>query len=157
MMALQQSESSAANSDRPVMKRIGPFVWWIVSLICGTPLAIAAIGAVSARPISDDYSLMRKVATEGLAGAFSDYMHNWTPLYSMIGVLAGGHGVAWKELLPSRLLRPPHPDRGRWRCRVANMVVGSVVGTNPGSGSRSLDRDGGVLLFDSLSRSSDPV
>jgi len=82
------------------MKRIGPFVWWIVSLICGTPLAIAAIGAVSARPISDDYSLMRKVATEGLAGAFSDYMHNWTPLYSMIGVLAGGTAWLGKNFFP---------------------------------------------------------
>ena len=101
MTALQQSESSVVSTDRPAMKRIDPlFVWWLVGLICATPLAVAAIGAVSARPIADDYSLMSKVATQGFVGTFSTYMNHWTPLYSMIGVLAGGTAMLGKNFIP---------------------------------------------------------
>ena len=82
------------------MKRIDPFVSWLVGLICGTPLAVLAIGAVSARPISDDYSMMANVATEGFVGTFSSYMLTWTPLYSMIGFLAGGTALLGKNFTP---------------------------------------------------------
>ena len=82
------------------MKRIDPFVSWLVGLICGTPLAVAAIGAVSARPISDDYSLIARVGTEGFVGAFSDYIHNQSPTYSMIGFQTGGTALLGKNFIP---------------------------------------------------------
>ena len=100
MTALQQSESSAVSNDRPAMKRIDPFVWWLVGLICGTPLAVAAIGAVSARPISDDYSVLGAVADWGFVRSFSYYIHNQSPTYSMIGFQTGGVTLLGKNFIP---------------------------------------------------------
>jgi len=43
---------------------------------------------------------MAKVATEGFVGTFSNYMHNWTPLYSNYGILAGGMSLLGKNFIP---------------------------------------------------------
>ncbi len=92
--------SERREAPSPVVKRIGPFVWWLAGLIFATPIAIAAIGAVCARPIADDYSLMAKVVRWGFAGTFSYYMEHWTAPYSASAFLTGGLALLGKNFIP---------------------------------------------------------
>lgn len=65
--------------------------WTIVAIAAGVPIVLAAVGALAARPIADDYWFQANLTTAGnLPEAVSLGIRTWSAFYSMYALLTAG-------------------------------------------------------------------
>jgi hypothetical protein len=70
---------------------LGDRRWIIVAVLAGVPIALAAVGALAARPVADDYWFQANLTSAGdPLGAFTLGIRTWSAFYSMYALLTAG-------------------------------------------------------------------